>query len=440
MANFGVTPEGFNIKGFDTILEESKSRAKDIFGQAVDLTDSSPLYKILQVVAAEDAALWQRMEDLYYGNFISTAGGDNLDLLGQDVGRTRRNLFATGEVTFQLANDPAPGRVYILPEGTILTTATGQKFYTTTSVSLVTSSDPDRNVTSAAAPAQAYRRGPAGNIAGNEITGIDPQYAQHTLNLLPGTIEVTNDGAFSGGEKLEADEDYRARLLGLPRNIWTLESVRREVLDVDGVKDVLVFDSLGGLDVSQSIFNTFNFAERLFSGERRLGEIYFFDIVVAHEFGWPWRTTDSGPGIFDQVQAAVDRVRPVGIHPNIIQANHIEVGARAKVLVERGTDAESLVGTIKARLERDTGALKLGGDVLYSQVMCAFVEQIGVIDVQHLHLRRCPPLFGRVSFGRVPFQAAAIEAARGENLVMGPREIAVFRLDSELIEIEVVAR
>ncbi len=84
--------------------------------------------------------------------------------------------------------------------------------------------------------------------------------------------------------------------------------------------------------------------------------------------------------------------------------------------------------------------LKLGGNVLFSQVMRAFVEQPGVIDVQNMHLRRCPAAFGRITFGAVPFQADVLEAAVGENLLMGPTEIAIFRIDSALIDLKVVPR
>jgi len=75
MADFGITDAGFTIKGLDIILTDSKSRARAVFPN-VDLSDTSALYKILQVAAAEDAELWKRMEDLYYSNFISTAVGE----------------------------------------------------------------------------------------------------------------------------------------------------------------------------------------------------------------------------------------------------------------------------------------------------------------------------------------------------------------------------
>ena len=68
-----------------------------MFGDDVDLTATSPLRKILEVTAAEDAGLWRRLEDLYYARFLSSAVGDDLDLLGEDVGvRAPVPVRATG--------------------------------------------------------------------------------------------------------------------------------------------------------------------------------------------------------------------------------------------------------------------------------------------------------------------------------------------------------
>jgi phage-related baseplate assembly protein len=433
MAEFGVTAAGFALKRFDVILAEAMARARELFGDDLDLSATSPVRKILEVTASEDAALWRRLEDLYYSSFLSSAVGDDLDLLGDDVGVPRPFLFAAGEVTITV-NQPQPGRVYTLPEGTVLVTAGTPvvAFHTAAPVRL-TAAAPSVTVA-----AQAFEAGPGGDAAANAITTVDPLFQQLYLSIVPPTtLTVSNPQAFTGGSAREPDESYRARLLGWPRNIWTLESVRAAVLQVPGVVDVLLSDPLGGVDVSQSYFNVFQFDQRLFSGERRLGEPYFFDVVVAHEFARPWLTEGPVTGIFEQVTAAVDRVRPVGIHPRVVEADHIEVGARAQVIVQPGYDTQALVAAFTERVAADVGGLRLGGDVLYSQVMRAFVEQAGVVDVQNLHLRRCPPAFGRITFGAVPFQDEVIEAGAGENLVMGPAEIAVFRLDSALLDLEV---
>lgn len=439
MADFGVTDTGFTIKGLDVILSESRDRARQmfgpVFGGAVDLTPTSTLNMILQVVAAEDAELWKRMEDLYYGNFVSTATGDALDLLGRDLGVSRQLLYSEGQAIFTLTN-PAQGRQYTLPEGTIVVTGAPVHTFATTAPLTLSAGTPQATVT-----VRALERGPTSDIAATTLVGIDPIFQQFELSLGgTTTVQVSNPKPFSGGLTAESDAEYRARMLGVPREMWTLESVRRAALGVAGVLDVLLFDPLGGVDVSQSFFNLFNFNDRLFSSERHLGDPYYFDIVVAHEVGRPWRTVGPVMGIFEQVSAAVDRVRPIGIYPNIIQANHIEVGVRATVIAASGQDTQALLASIKARLAADIGALKLGGNVLYSQVMRAFVEQPGVNDAQNVHLRRCPAAFGRIAFGAVPFQTDIIELPVGDNLILGPTEIAIFRLDSELLDLGVELR
>ncbi|GAB2686988.1 baseplate J/gp47 family protein [Nocardia thraciensis] len=432
MPEYGVTAHGFVPKDIDTILTEAAARARQVFGE-VDLAPTSALTKILQVAADQDALLWRSLEDTYYSRFASTAIGSDLDRLGEDLGVTRRHRFATGEVAFTLANGQ-PARSYVLPEGTVVIAGT-QSFHTTAAVTL-TAAAPTATVA-----VQAFSAGPAGNVAPGAVTGIDPVYAQLYLTVTPpATVTVTNARAFTGGELQESDETLRARLIARPRTLWTPDSVRSEVLDVPGVLDVALSDPLGGVDVAQSYFGIFAFAQRLFSAQRRIGEPYFFDVVVAHEPAWPWRTTGAIPGIFDRVAAAVDRVRPVGIHPNIVQANHIRVGLRATVSIAPGLDALALIAACTRRLSQSIGALKLGGDVLFSQVMREITELPGVVDVQNLHLRRFPPEFGRITFGPVPFQAGPIESGPGENLPIGATEIALFEPDSPLIDLQVVDR
>src|SRR5689334_16623461 len=119
MNDYGVTDTGFVVKGLDVLLSEVFDRARQAFGGDVDLTATSPLRKILEVSAMEDAELWKRLEDGYYASFVSTAVGDNLDLLGEDVGVGRRESFAAGTVQLTLSGG-VPGRDYVVGEATLL--------------------------------------------------------------------------------------------------------------------------------------------------------------------------------------------------------------------------------------------------------------------------------------------------------------------------------
>jgi phage-related baseplate assembly protein len=418
MTDFGVTADGFVLKGFAEILQEAQQRARDAFGPDVDLSATSALNKILQVTADEDALLWQRLEDTYYSQFVSTATGQSLDQLGEDVGLPRGHLYSHGRVRFTVEN-PDPGRTYLLPVGVIVTTAGSDfrlAFQTTEQTQL------SAQAKTATVAARAFEPGPESDVDVDQITVLDPEYRAQYLNLGPNTrITVTNPAPFTGGDAPEADTDYRARQLGYPREIWTVQSVRAAVLNVPGVLDVLLSDPLG-------------------AAERRVDQQYDFTVVVAHEVGRPWHTTGAVTGVYERVLAAVDRVRPMGIHPNIVPADHIEVGLRARVVIEPGIDKQAITAALVRRLANDIGGLRLGGDVLFSQIMAVLVDQPGVLDVQDMRLRRFPPQLGRVVFGAVEFQQDVFEAAVGENLSLGPTEIAVFSLDTGLLDLEVVGR
>jgi uncharacterized phage protein gp47/JayE len=433
MTDFGVTQDGFVLKTFDAILTDALNRAVAMFGADVDLTSTSPLRKLIEAGALEDAELWQRLEDFYYGAFISTATGDSLDLLADDVGLARREEFASGDVTLTLGGAVA-GRTYVIPEGTVLLApGPGQSFATPAPVQRTAAATPPTVAVTA------FTRGPDGDVGAGTITAIDPGYtAVYLADFGTATVSVTNGAALTGGLATESDDALRGRVIGISRTLWTEEAAQQAVLDVDGVVDVLLSDPLGGVDVSQSYFGEFDFAQRLFSAERGIGEPYQFSVVVAYDFAWPWRTTGSVPGVFERVTAVLDTIRPAGVHPNVISADHIDVGVRATVTVEPGYDAVALLSAILGSLANTVAGLRLGSDVLFSQIMGAIVAEPGVIDVQGLHLRRYPPAFGRITFGNVPYQTGVVEAGIGQNLAMGPTELPVLRTDSTLQDLTLV--
>ena len=430
---FGVTPDGFVLKAVDQILADEQSRARQMFGDDVDLSSGSPLRKILDAVAWQAHDLWKGMERQYYANFVTTGDGPDLDLLGTDLGVTRWNLYAQGQVTLTLKNGQ-PGRSYTLSEGTVVQTAgPSPLLFRTLEPAGLTANVPVQTVS-----AEATVRGVAGNIAAGQLTQLNAE-SSFLLNLGTATVSPKNDQPFAGGEILESDNDYRARLVGYPRTIWTVDRLSAAVKDVDGVRDCRVFDPLGGVDVSQSYFNVFAFGQRTFSLDRRLYSPYYFDVVVATQPGWPWRTTLVMTGVFERVLDTIRDLRPVSIFPNVVPANEVEIGLRATLVIEPGHDRDAILGHLLAGLRQYVSALNLGSGVLHSDVVVLMRSVVGVADVQNVHLRRCPAQFAKVNFGGALFRQP-IESAIGENISLAPDEIPFFVIDSKLIDVEVTSR
>ena len=171
MNDFGVTADGFVLKPFGAVLDESRARARAVFGADVDLGPTSPLEKILELTAAEDAALWQRLEDLYYSAFASSAVGEELNQVGENVGLSRRNLHSSGVATLTAVSPPKPDRQYTLPEGAVFVTTSapaGIAFHTTEAVTLV-GTTPLQGVA-----LEAFDEGPTGDLPVNATLHATP--------------------------------------------------------------------------------------------------------------------------------------------------------------------------------------------------------------------------------------------------------------------------
>jgi uncharacterized phage protein gp47/JayE len=149
-------------------------------------------------------------------------------------------------------------------------------------------------------------------------------------------------------------------------------------------------------------------------------------------------------GLRDQILAALEPIRPISTFPDLIQADTVEIALRAQLTLQSGADPDSVLAAAELALTTYMAGLRLGGAVLYSQVLRTLTELSGVTDVQNLRLRRCPPQFGEVVFGAPVVFAnsdtiSQIEMPCGGNLVLAANEVAVFASDSNLTDLEVVS-
>lgn len=428
MSTYGVTDNGFVLKSYVEIMEAKLDLLRQIFGEDVDLGATSPMRKLVETVSYEDQELWKAAESQYYSGYMSSASGDALDLIGEEVGRTRRFLHASGVVTFELGT-PEPNRSYRVPVGTLIEDGTGVVLRTLEGATLTA------EVLTADIPVESLDRGPAQNIAANGALVVQPDYLPR-LALGMATLAVTNDVAIAGGDLREGDPVYRDRLIGLPRTVWTLATVAAAARDVDGVRDVRLSDANGGIDLTLGYFGDFEFATRTFAEPRALGSPYFFDVLVAIEPGLEFQDVGPVEGIRNKVERAIGPLRPVSIFPNIERASHVRIGARADILVRAGNDPKQILAAIEDRLALRINALGLGRTVRFADVMVDMRGVPGVLDVQGLRLRKRPGQFGRVQFGaRREMAGEDVEVAIGANIPLEPDEIAEFAIASDLLDV-----
>ncbi len=434
---YGITDAGFVPKPVARLLDEKLAAARVLFGDDLDLTSGSATRKLVEMMALEEARMWEHLGAYYADSFVSTATGDALSMLGAELGIERPHHRATGTVKVQLAGALPPAFPTVpLPRGTRLLTPGGHDYF------LAGATELSAAVQAATVPVTAFAPGPDMNLDPavpdqvlDRFNEFDDRSAiVRSIAAAAGAdvVVLEHTDATSGGAAYWSDESYRDLLLAHPRNLWTPDAIRLAVALVPGVRQVVVKDEYGGLDINQSIFGNFNFGDRLFSEERSLGEPYYFTVLVAPGEGAIW----DGPGqLRERVRAAVDTVRPVGILPKVEQAMLVGTGFSCRLQVDGipipgGTptavnaspEALALKGRILDRVRRYVQALAIGEGVRYAEVLWAVMEEPGVVDVKELRLRRYPP---SLAGAQLPDSGATFEEfAAEQDVTIAPTEIA----------------
>lgn len=362
---FGVTQDGFNRKTYDNIWNDMVTRARNVFGENVDTSVTSPLGMFLRVVAFSLSLAWQLAEKVYNSAFVDFATGINLDHVGKYIGIQRREAVkATGEATF--SGDDGTD----IPEGFVIETDTEEPVqFETTEAGTISGG-------SAILEIQALEAGTAGNVEADTITVI--------VNPLSGLSSVTNanatgdeDSGYTQGAERETDAEFRQRYRDsvAKGGASTIESIRASLLEIDNVNSAVVEENdtdatvdgipaksiralvYGGVDddIAQSIFETKS------GGIRAYGTT---EITV----------TDS---MDNDHTIGFTRPTEVDIYVDVALTTNSDFPADGDEQVE--TEIVKYIGGTDADSNEYTG-LGLGEDVIYIKVISAITQVDGVLD------------------------------------------------------------
>ena len=425
-ASFGVTDAGFLPKPFTRLLSEKIALARLLVDPDLDLSSGSIIRKLLEMSALEDARTWAALGALYDDCFVSSARGRALGDLGSELGLDRPYENATGGVTLTLAGAlPAGVEQLVLPRGSRMSTTGGHRVALASTIVL------SATVTSVKAPVVSFDPGPVGNLdpavtdAGNGHPQIVDRWEvadQKLADMLDadvaagmpegaaaagrGLVRILHTAPMTGGERQWGDERYRALLLAAPRSVWTAEAIATTVSLLPGVRQVAVRDGWGGIDLSQSIFGDFAFVERLFATDRDLASPYFVSVLVAPTDAAIW---EGRGGLRASVENALRDVRPIGVFPNVLEADQVYLGVQADIVTSglalpagSVTSTNSSPGALAvkdrllARLHRVVDTLRMSEPVRCAAITAALMAEPGVTDVLNLRLARFPRMLDGV--------------------------------------------
>lgn len=448
-ASYGITLEGFVPKPYARLLAEKLALARTLLGEDLDLRAGSLVRKLCELQSLEDARTWAAVSTMYDDCFVVSAGGEALSALGAELGLARPHLEARGYVTLVLSGKP-PADPLVVPRGARMLTPGGHHIATDETVTLSAATTQATTAVVAFFPGPAHNLDPAdpGEVI-DRFHPDDPKLADLFAAIEdaaavgePFEVKITHTAPLTGGELRWPDERYRELLLRAPRSTWTAEALETAVALVPGVRQVVVRDAWGGLDIAQSIFGNFNFVERLFAGERDLGSPYYVTILVAPT---PAAFMEGPDGLRSAVEGAIEDLRPLSILPTVIEARQVGIGVHADLVVSglplpsgsrptvnASAPAQALKLRLLDRLRRYVEALALGEPVRVSEVVWALMSEAGIADARDVRLLRYPEGFETLDFAEsVPDGAQKLGC--GENAPLAVDEIAVLIDDPDLL-------
>ncbi|MFI9379625.1 baseplate J/gp47 family protein [Kutzneria sp. NPDC052558] len=392
-----------------------------------DFNTGSVISTLLRAVAHEMSAMYAQMDQAYRRGFIDEATGVALDNVVALLGVQRKAaLPAKGVITFYRKRI-TDARVSI-PAGARVADRAGRTFATTAAAGIDTTLDelaipgPDhtlrvanrigqltgvwprdadpattpplpastgtnpRTVTVQATGELRVRYRPLSvDVAVQAITpGPDGNAAPDTVVVMPtppsGVDGVTNEAAFTGGERAESDDQLRERAKHALERAGnaTLDAIRFAVLGVSGVTGVTVTDHSGDESIP-------------------LGQV------------WVRWAGDDEPAVAQQVLQTVDRTRAAGVVARVERIGEVTLAGAWYVLPSAADGATA-------------GA---------AQLLKAFTDALAALPIgEPLSLRRLAALaYGRPGLEEVAETALAFtrpDATTGpvtDPFLVGPTEV-----------------
>lgn len=347
---------GFRRKNYAELQEEINERAKELFGEDVNLSERSPLGIFIRLISWFLSKMYELAEKVYNSGFITKAEGVQLDRLTAFFNTSRNpEQFATVELTF-IGTPNA-----VIPEGRRFETESGIDFAMTENVTLDSGG-------LGAGTAVCLTAGVVGNVPDSTITIQSEPSADLS--------DVTNIMGATGGREVETDAELLKRLQGSGANTGsgTPDAIVSEILAVQGVRAAnIVINSesttvngipphsnavyvLGGdpQDIANTLF-------KHYVGLQFYGSAFYYVNDISgnsHKIGF---TPATSVAVYIDVEVDTDSTfRADG--PTQIK------DAIVKIIGGTASDGTIYVG------------LNMGQDVIYSKILAAVIGIQGVND------------------------------------------------------------
>ena len=129
--NWGLTDKGFYRPTYTVLLNALEYKARELYGDGINLTVRSPLGVFLRILAWIWNILFACLEDVYNSRFVDTAVGTSLYHLGNAIGM---QLLPEGKATGYISVTGTVGTV--VPAGFLVATNGGLQYTVMSAVTI----------------------------------------------------------------------------------------------------------------------------------------------------------------------------------------------------------------------------------------------------------------------------------------------------------------
>jgi uncharacterized phage protein gp47/JayE len=236
--NWGLTEKGFNRPNYTTLLNALEYKARELYGDSINLTVRSPLGLFLRIIAWVWNILWACLEDIYNSRFVDTAAGTSLYSIGRNIGM---QLLPEGKASGYITVSGTAGTR--VPAGFLVSTNGGLQYVVTSAVTIGSEG-------SVLAVIKAVKTGTEYNTdAGTVRMIVNP-------SSVSGITSVYNKAEVTGGREKETDIDFRDRYYKSVDYAGGVnaDAIRASLLnDVEGVSSAYIYEN--DQDVFDEIYN-----------------------------------------------------------------------------------------------------------------------------------------------------------------------------------------
>ncbi|MCB1176511.1 MAG: baseplate J/gp47 family protein [Leptospiraceae bacterium] len=224
MADYGATSIGFVRKTEEVQIAELEDKAREpaFFGPDADLSPYSPIGVFIRLMSYALSENWKAFESNYYGSYLDTANGIELDRLGKFAGIPRKQAQTEKVVLTFSGSDSVE-----VPSGYLIQTSSGVLYRTIESKTIAGGT--------ADVQSESDLVGTVSRVTSGQLTEI--------VTPLVGIDSVTNSDASSGGSLLESDGDYRDRILnsvGFIKNSGAVDYLKIKLEEAEFIQSIYI--------------------------------------------------------------------------------------------------------------------------------------------------------------------------------------------------------